>query len=207
LARCFLKVPDCSLVLLDEPSSALDAKAEHDLFEKIVCFASDGSRLLIFGQESLAKDAEGKRWRTLIFITHRFNTVRRADKIAVFKEVRCLRCCRRLAQCSLTGNHRRVRHAPAAHGAQGNLCGPVFDPGAGLRGLNLHYSCSSFDDLCCRLCASFHGASVHESTVEDCHLFDASLCAVTRLCLACHCTLVPACWLWLWLLTAGAKAL
>jgi ABC-type multidrug transport system fused ATPase/permease subunit len=36
LARCFLKVPDSSLVLLDEPSSALDVKAENALFEKIV---------------------------------------------------------------------------------------------------------------------------------------------------------------------------
>jgi ATP-binding cassette subfamily B protein len=62
LARAFMR--DAKILLLDEPTSALDAQAEYDLFERL--------RTLTKG-------------RTAVYISHRFSTVRRADRI-VFLE-------------------------------------------------------------------------------------------------------------------------
>jgi ATP-binding cassette, subfamily B, bacterial len=58
LARAFMR--DAKILLLDEPTSALDAQAEYDLFERL--------RSLTEG-------------RTAVYISHRFSTVRRADRI------------------------------------------------------------------------------------------------------------------------------
>jgi ATP-binding cassette, subfamily B, bacterial len=63
LARAFMR-QDARILLLDEPTSALDAQAEYDLFERL--------RTLTHG-------------RTAVYISHRFSTVRRADRI-VFLE-------------------------------------------------------------------------------------------------------------------------
>jgi ATP-binding cassette, subfamily B, bacterial len=63
LARSFYR--DAPLVILDEPSSALDPRAEHDLFATL-------------------RDA--LRGRTALFISHRFSTVRGADRIYVLHE-------------------------------------------------------------------------------------------------------------------------
>ncbi|HVU66804.1 MAG TPA: ABC transporter ATP-binding protein [Ktedonobacteraceae bacterium] len=62
LARAFMR--DAPILVLDEPTSALDAQAEYDIFTKF--------RLL----------TEGK---TAIFISHRFSTVRLADRIFVIE--------------------------------------------------------------------------------------------------------------------------
>ena len=58
LGRAFMR--DARILLLDEPTSALDAQAEFELFA---------------GLRSLA------RGRTAIYISHRFSTVRQADRI------------------------------------------------------------------------------------------------------------------------------
>ena len=63
LARAFMR-QEARVLLLDEPTSALDAQAEYDLFERL--------RSLTHG-------------RTAVYISHRFSTVRRADRI-VFLE-------------------------------------------------------------------------------------------------------------------------
>src|SRR5690348_2888378 len=63
LARAFMR-EGARILLLDEPTSALDAQAEYDLFERL--------RSLTHG-------------RTAVYISHRFSTVRRADRI-VFLE-------------------------------------------------------------------------------------------------------------------------
>ena len=63
LARAFVR--DAPFVILDEPSASLDARAEHDLFERI--------RTLLRG-------------RTVLLISHRFSTVRSADRIYVLAE-------------------------------------------------------------------------------------------------------------------------
>jgi ATP-binding cassette subfamily B protein len=63
LARAFFR--NAPFVILDEPSSALDPRAEHDLFSRI--------RELLAG-------------RTVLFISHRFSTVRSADRIYVMSD-------------------------------------------------------------------------------------------------------------------------
>jgi ATP-binding cassette subfamily B protein len=62
LARAFFR--DAPFIILDEPTAALDARAESELFESI--------RGLFRG-------------RTVLLISHRFSTVRTADRIFVLK--------------------------------------------------------------------------------------------------------------------------
>jgi len=64
LARAFTR-PDAPILILDEPTAALDARAEFRLFQQFA---------------SLAKG------RTAILISHRFSTVRLADRIIVLSE-------------------------------------------------------------------------------------------------------------------------
>src|SRR6185503_7759255 len=63
LARAFFR--DAPLVILDEPTAALDARAEHDLFTRM--------RELFKG-------------RAVLLISHRFSSVRSADRIYVLHE-------------------------------------------------------------------------------------------------------------------------
>jgi ATP-binding cassette, subfamily B, bacterial len=63
LARTFFR--DAPLVILDEPTAALDAKAEHELFARI---------------------GELFAGRSVLLISHRFSTVRSADRIYVLRE-------------------------------------------------------------------------------------------------------------------------
>jgi ATP-binding cassette subfamily B protein len=58
LARAFMR--DAQVLILDEPTAALDAQAEHDLFARI-------------------KDLT--RGKMALYISHRFSTVRMADRI------------------------------------------------------------------------------------------------------------------------------
>src|SRR6185503_5253227 len=64
-ARAFAR--DASLLILDEPTSNLDARAEYNLFRRF---------------QELAKG------RTTIIISHRFSTVRVADRILVLDKGR-----------------------------------------------------------------------------------------------------------------------
>jgi ATP-binding cassette subfamily B protein len=63
LARAFLR--DAQIIVLDEPTSSMDAKAEYAVFQ------------------NLRELAQG---RTVIFISHRFSTIRMADCIYVLKD-------------------------------------------------------------------------------------------------------------------------
>jgi len=63
LGRAYMK--SAELLILDEPTSALDARAEHEVFERF-------SALL-----------EGK---SAVLISHRFSTVRMADRILVLQQ-------------------------------------------------------------------------------------------------------------------------
>ncbi|HZX93764.1 MAG TPA: ATP-binding cassette domain-containing protein, partial [Myxococcales bacterium] len=65
LARAFMR--DSEVLVLDEPTAALDAEAEHELFVRLQQLAAE---------------------RTAILISHRFSTVRRADRIAVLQDGR-----------------------------------------------------------------------------------------------------------------------
>ncbi|MDD5032598.1 MAG: ABC transporter ATP-binding protein [Candidatus Pacebacteria bacterium] len=63
LARTFYRDPQ--ILILDEPTSSIDAESEAKIFDKL---------------EALPKD------RTVILISHRFSTVRKANKIAVIEK-------------------------------------------------------------------------------------------------------------------------
>lgn len=61
IARVFYR--DCELIIMDEPSSALDPMAEYELNQTILNYAHD---------------------KTVIFISHRLSTTRMADRIYMF---------------------------------------------------------------------------------------------------------------------------
>jgi ATP-binding cassette, subfamily B, bacterial len=65
LARAFLR--DAQILVLDEPTGAMDAKAEYELF---------------------CRFRELTENRTAILISHRFSTVRMADRIYVLSDGR-----------------------------------------------------------------------------------------------------------------------
>jgi ATP-binding cassette subfamily B protein len=67
LARAFIR--DAGILILDEPTSSLDARAEYEVFTHF--------RTLSGG-------------KTAIFISHRFSTVRRADRIFVLENGRII---------------------------------------------------------------------------------------------------------------------
>jgi ATP-binding cassette, subfamily B, bacterial len=68
LARAFMRT-DADILVLDEPTAAMDARAEADIFEHF---------------RTLARD------RITILISHRFSTVRMADQIAVLDRGRII---------------------------------------------------------------------------------------------------------------------
>jgi len=67
LARAFMR--DAQILVLDEPTSSMDAKAEYEVFQSF--------RELVAG-------------RTAVLISHRFSTVRMADRIFVLKHGRII---------------------------------------------------------------------------------------------------------------------
>lgn len=67
VSRAFMR--DAPILVLDEPTASLDAEAEHALFERFRALAAG---------------------RMAILISHRFSTVRMADRIAVLHEGRLL---------------------------------------------------------------------------------------------------------------------
>jgi len=67
LARAFFR--DAPILILDEPTSAIDAKAEYEIFQNV---------------QKLQKD------KTVVIISHRFSTVRQADRILVLDDGKIL---------------------------------------------------------------------------------------------------------------------
>jgi len=63
LARAYMS--DAPIIILDEPTSALDARAESEVFQRFIGLTED---------------------RTSIIISHRFSTVRMADRILVLQD-------------------------------------------------------------------------------------------------------------------------
>jgi ATP-binding cassette subfamily B protein len=78
LARAYLR--DAQLLILDEPTAALDAKSELEVFER-------------FAELTLGKMA--------LLISHRFSTVRMADRIVVLEGGRLIE----------EGNHQQLMAA------------------------------------------------------------------------------------------------
>ncbi len=67
LARAFMR--DAQIMILDEPTAALDARAEHELFSRIT---------------------ELTEGRIALYISHRFSTARMADRIFVLEHGRLI---------------------------------------------------------------------------------------------------------------------
>ena len=65
IARAYMR--DADVLILDEPTAALDARAEYGIFQRF-------------------KDLS--RGRTCVLISHRFSTVRMADRILVLEQGR-----------------------------------------------------------------------------------------------------------------------
>lgn len=63
LARAFYR--NAPVLILDEPTASIDARAEHEIFRRVEKLASD---------------------KTVFIISHRFSTVRNADKIYVIEQ-------------------------------------------------------------------------------------------------------------------------
>jgi ATP-binding cassette subfamily B protein len=63
LARAYLR--DAQVLILDEPTSALDARSEYEVFKRF---------------------AELTSGKMALFISHRFSTVRMADRIVVLEK-------------------------------------------------------------------------------------------------------------------------
>ena len=79
LARGFMR-DDPLLLVLDEPTAALDAETEHALFERYAAAAR--------GSAVAAGDGNGARGRVTLLVSHRFSTVRMADLIVVLDGAR-----------------------------------------------------------------------------------------------------------------------
>ncbi|KZW03861.1 P-loop containing nucleoside triphosphate hydrolase protein [Exidia glandulosa HHB12029] len=71
IARALMRASTSDLLLLDEASSALDARAQRELFERI---------------DAVSRTSDGRRRMTVIYITHRLSTVRHAHKVAMFED-------------------------------------------------------------------------------------------------------------------------
>jgi ATP-binding cassette subfamily B protein len=65
LARAYLR--DAQVLILDEPTAALDARSEYEVFQRF---------------------AELTTGKTALFISHRFSTVRMADRIVLLEQGR-----------------------------------------------------------------------------------------------------------------------
>jgi ATP-binding cassette subfamily B protein len=83
LARGFMRDHPLLLVL-DEPTAALDAETEHALFERYAAAARGGRRGSSSGN-GIAGEDDG---RITILVSHRFSTVRMADLIVVLDGAR-----------------------------------------------------------------------------------------------------------------------
>jgi len=92
LARSFLR--DARIIVLDEPTSSLDALAEAEMFDKF--------RQLVKG-------------RSAILISHRFSTVRMADFIYVLDKGRIIEQGTHPELLRLNGHYARLFNAQATH--------------------------------------------------------------------------------------------
>lgn len=90
LARLFMRQAD--MLILDEPTAALDAQAEYEIYNRFT---------------------ELVRGRTCLLISHRFSTVRMADVIAVLDEGRIMEYGSHDTLCSLGGIYARLYNMQA----------------------------------------------------------------------------------------------
>ncbi len=91
LGRAFMR--DSELLVLDEPTASLDAEREYEIFQRF------------------RELTEGK---TALLISHRFSTVRMADRIAVLKDGQLAELGTHQDLLALDGDYARLFHLQAA---------------------------------------------------------------------------------------------
>ncbi|HTJ14043.1 MAG TPA: ABC transporter ATP-binding protein [Dinghuibacter sp.] len=91
LARAYMR--DAQLLILDEPTSALDARAEHEVFQRF---------------------ADLTRGKTAVLISHRFSTVRMADRILVLDNGQLLEIGSHEELLAKSGRYAELFHLQAA---------------------------------------------------------------------------------------------
>jgi len=90
LARGFMR-DDPLVLVLDEPTAALDAETEHALFERYAAAARRGAADPRLAAAVAEEDAVAARTgRITILVSHRFSTVRMADLIVVLDGARVI---------------------------------------------------------------------------------------------------------------------
>ena len=90
LARAYMK--EAQLLILDEPTSALDARAEYEVFQRF---------------------AELTKGKTAVLISHRFSTVRMADRILVLDKGHLLEIGSHEELLALNGRYAELFHLQA----------------------------------------------------------------------------------------------
>src|SRR6478736_6685481 len=90
LARAYMK--ESQLLILDEPTSALDARAEYEVFQRF---------------------AELTKGKTAVLISHRFSTVRMADRILVLDKGQLLEIGSHEELLALNGRYAELFHLQA----------------------------------------------------------------------------------------------
>jgi ATP-binding cassette subfamily B protein len=91
LARAYMR--EAQLLILDEPTSALDARAEYEVFQRF---------------------ADLTRGKTALLISHRFSTVRMADRILVLDKGRLTEIGSHEELLELGGRYAELFHLQAA---------------------------------------------------------------------------------------------
>lgn len=91
LARAYMK--DAQLIILDEPTAALDARAEYNVFQRF---------------------AELTRGKSAVLISHRFSTVRMADRILVLDKGQLMEAGSHEALLAKNGRYAELFHLQAA---------------------------------------------------------------------------------------------
>lgn len=91
LARAYMR--DAQLLILDEPTAALDARAEYEVFQRF---------------------ADLTRGKTAVLISHRFSTVRMADRILVLDKGELLEIGSHEELLEMEGRYAELFHLQAA---------------------------------------------------------------------------------------------